>query len=103
MTRLNENKLKGLHTADELLSRKYGEKGSEGRNKFDSEARAYYCGVILRDRRNELKMTQQKLAEMTGTNRSYISRIEKGNTDISLSSFLRIISAMNLSMDLRAV
>ncbi len=103
MRQLDENKLKGLLTADELLCGKYGLPETESRKQFDSEARAYYCGIILRDRRRELRMTQQELADKTGTNRSYISRIEKGDTDIQLSSFLRIISAMNLSLELHAV
>ncbi len=103
MIQIDEKKLTKLHTANELLTVKYGEPGTESRKNFESEARAYYYGIILRDRRKELKMTQQELADKVGTKRSYISRVEKGRTDIQLSSFFRLISAMDLTMELRAI
>ena len=92
MIHFDENKLMQLHNADELLNEKYGEEGTE-----NEKAQAYYYGNILRDRRKELKMTQKELAEKTGTARSYIARIEKGETDIQLSSFLRIARALRMN------
>jgi transcriptional regulator with XRE-family HTH domain len=36
-------------------------------------------------------MTQQELAEKTGTRKSFISRIENGHSDIQLSTLYRLI------------
>lgn len=96
MRHFDEKKLAHLHTADELLDGKYGTPGTESRNDFEEKARAYYFGVILRDRRKELKMTQSELAQKTGTARSYIARVEKGETDMQLSSFLKIARALKI-------
>lgn len=96
MLRFDEEKLSKLHTASELLADKYGAPDTAGRREFDEKARAYYYGVILRDRRKELKMTQGELAEKAGTARSYIARIERGETDMQLSSFLRIAHALDM-------
>ncbi len=96
MIQLDENKLSKLHTASELLDSKYGKEGTESRKKFEEKAQSYYYGVILRNRRKELKMTQKELAEKVGTARSYIARIEKGETDIQLSSFLRISKVLRI-------
>lgn len=85
-----------LINSEGLLTAKYGAPGTESRREFDEKARAYYYGVILRDRRKELKMTQGELAEKTGTARSYIARIERGETDMQLSSFLRIAHALKI-------
>ena len=41
---------------------------------------------ILRNRRKELNLTQEELAEKVGKKRAYIARIEKGETDMQLSS-----------------
>ena len=57
---------------------------------------AWYYGEILRDRRKELRITQQELAEKVGTARSYIARVEKGETDIQISSFFRIARALGI-------
>jgi transcriptional regulator with XRE-family HTH domain len=43
-------------------------------------------------------MTQQQLADEVGMQRSYIARIEKGETDIQMSSFLRIASALGIQL-----
>lgn len=101
MIKLDEKKLARLHTAGELLDAKYGAPGTESRRAFEDEALSYYYGVILRDRRKELKMTQQQLADKVGTQRSYIARVERGQTDIQMSSFMRILSALNIGLELR--
>ena len=85
-----------LINSEDFLTSKYGAPGTESRRVFEEKARAYYYGVILRDRRKELKMTQGELAEKTGTARSYIARIERGETDMQLSSFLRIAHALKI-------
>ena len=103
MMKIDENKLASLHTATELLNAKYGKPGTRTRKDFDEKARAWYYGEILRDRRKQLKMTQQELANKAGTARSYIARVEKGETDIQLSSLFRIASAMDLAIEFRSI
>lgn len=97
MRQFDESKLSRLHTADELLDSKYGAEGTKSRADFEAKARAYYYGVVLRDRRKQLNMTQQELAEKTGTARSYVARVERGETDIQLSSLLRLADALKMS------
>lgn len=97
MRQFDENMLAGLHTADELLDSKYGSAGTESRAEFEAKAQAYYYGVVLRDRRKQLNMTQRELADKIGTARSYIARVERGETDMQLSSFLRIADALKIS------
>ncbi len=93
MMKIDESK---LTNAESVLTAKYGAPGTAPRKAFEEKAQAYYYGVILRDRRKELKMTQVELAQKVGTARSYIARIEKGETDIQLSSFLRIAHALKM-------
>lgn len=85
-----------LVDAETVLTDKYGAPRTESRREFEAKARAYYYGVILRDRRKELKMTQNELADKVGTARSYIARVERGETDMQLSSFLRIAQALRI-------
>ena len=96
MRKLDENKLAGLYTAGELLDNNYREVGTESRTTFHEKSIAWYYGEILRDRRKQLKITQQELAEKVGTARSYIARVEKGETDIQISSFFRIARALGI-------
>ncbi len=76
---------------EEILTKKYGKKGSEERDKYDSESLAFRLGVMLKEARNEAKMTQEELANKVGTKKSYISRVERGLSDIQLSSYYKLI------------
>ncbi len=82
---------KHLTTFDEHLSARYGAIGTEARTNFDIKAKAFAIGEIIRDARKEAKMTQEQLAERTGTNKSFISRIENGHSDIQLSTLYRLV------------
>lgn len=100
MIKLDENKLKRLHSANELLDREHGKRGTETRGEFEKEAIAYYYGEILKEKRKELKLTQEQLGEKTGLKRSYIAKIEKGETDMQISNFIRIAQALGLKLSL---
>ncbi|MBU4444997.1 helix-turn-helix transcriptional regulator, partial [bacterium] len=41
--------------------------------------------------RKEAQMTQEELAQKTGTRKSFISRIENGHSDIQLSTLYRLV------------
>nr|WP_288747553.1 helix-turn-helix transcriptional regulator [uncultured Phocaeicola sp.] len=53
---------------------------------------------ILRNRRKELNLTQEELAEKVGKKRAYIARIEKGETYMQLSSFISISQALGIKL-----
>ena len=75
---------------EDLLKEKYGEKGSPARDKFDADSLAFRLGVMLKEARQESKITQSQLAERTGTKKSYISRLENGKADIQVSTLYKI-------------
>jgi len=87
--------------AKDLIAERYGKKGSESREKFREEAYSYYFGEIIKNRRKELNMSQEKLAEAIGKKRPYISRIENGE-DIRISNLLLVANALDLSLQLTA-
>jgi ribosome-binding protein aMBF1 (putative translation factor) len=86
--------------ANELIAKRYGKKGTEEREKFREDAFSYYFGEIIKNRRKELHMTQENLAEKVGKKRPYISRIENGE-DIRLSNFSLLANALGLSIELK--
>lgn len=83
--------MKDIITFDEHLDNRYGEIGSEKRTEFEIKAKAFAIGEILREARKEAKMTQEQLAQKTGTRKSFISRIENGHSDIQLSTLYRLV------------
>lgn len=83
--------MKKITTFEEHLDKQYGKKGSAERDKFEADSIAFRLGEMLKEERKKAKLTQEELADKTGTKKSYISRIEAGKSDIQISTFYRII------------
>ncbi len=75
---------------DEHLDQRYGKIGTKKRTDFEIKAKAFAIGEVLKEERRLAAMTQEQLAEKTGTKKSFISRIENGHSDIQLSTLYRI-------------
>jgi DNA-binding XRE family transcriptional regulator len=83
--------MKNIVTFDEHLDQRYGKIGTLKRTEFEIKAKAFAIGEILREARKEAQMTQEQLAQKTGTRKSFISRIENGHSDIQLSTLYRLV------------
>ena len=83
--------MKNLTDFEDILKEKYGEKGTPLRDKYDADSLAFRLGVMLKEARKEAQITQQELARRTGTKKSYISRIERGQSDIQISTYYKLI------------
>ena len=83
--------MKKIKTFDQFLDEKYGKKGSSDRDKFDADSLAFRLGAMLKEARVEANLTQEELAQKTGTKKSYISRIERGLSDIQISTYYKLI------------
>ena len=94
---INRLKLSKLQTANEFLDEKYGKIGSETRDQFESETLLFIIGELLKEVRLNNNLTQQELAERTGLKRPYISKIEKGETDMQITNFFRVLYSLDLS------
>ena len=89
---------------DELIEVKYGKHGSATRDKFETDALAFRLGEMLKQARKDVGITQEELANRTGTKKSYISRIERGLSDIQMSTYYKLITTglgrqLNISIE----
>jgi DNA-binding XRE family transcriptional regulator len=48
-------------------------------------------GLLLKNSRKRYGLTQQEIADKSGTTRAYIARIEKGETDVQVDTLKRIV------------
>lgn len=83
--------MKNLTDFEELLIEKYGEKGTPERDLYEAESLAFRLGIMLKEARKTANLTQEELAERTGTKKSYISRIERGMSDIQISTYQKLV------------
>lgn len=85
-------KTKNLTTLSEFIDKKVGKKGTKKRDKFEADYEAFRLGVLIQQARQEKGLTQEQVAELSGTNKSYISKLEKDLKDVRFSTLQRIIT-----------
>lgn len=75
---------------DQLIELEHGKVGSESRNRYEENAQMFIISEMLKAARKEANLTQEQLAEKTGTKKSYISKLENAKGNIQLSTLIRI-------------
>lgn len=79
----------------------FGLAGTETRKNAERQAWEEYNAQVLLDARRSAGLTQEALAHRVGANKGYISRIERGITIPSISTFYKLAAAMGFSVELR--
>lgn len=85
-------KKSNIKTLDQFIEDEVGKKGTKKREKFEAGYEAFKLGVMIQQARKERGLTQEQLADQAGTNKSYISKLEKDLKDIRFSTLQRIIT-----------
>jgi DNA-binding XRE family transcriptional regulator len=83
-------KYKDIKNFDQLIDVEHGKIGTESRNTYEEKSQMFIISEMLKEARKDANITQEQLAERTGTKKSYISRIENGKGNIQLSTLIRI-------------
>nr|WP_294939318.1 helix-turn-helix transcriptional regulator [uncultured Flavobacterium sp.] len=83
-------KKKTITSFDALIEAEHGKLGTESRNTYEENSQMFIISEMLKEARKEAKLTQEQLAEKTGTKKSYISKLENGKGNIQLSTLIRI-------------
>jgi len=84
---------------DVILDKRFGKPGTPSRIEAEEKAYAFYTGQIIGDARKKAKITQAELARRIGSDRSYISRVESGQTEPKVSTLYRIMNALGYSIE----
>lgn len=54
-------------------------------------------GQLIRNKRTELKITQESLALQCGIDRSYMGRVERGEVNLTVEKLYEIASALEIN------
>ena len=70
----------------------------ETAGKFVHRPVKYLFGERLRHAREELKLSQEVLAEKAGLHRTYIGQVERGERNISIDNMERLAAAVKMPL-----
>lgn len=84
-------KNKNSKTLEEFKQKNYGKRGAKKRDQLEEGYEVFKIGALIHDTRKELGMTQEQLAEKTGSTKSYISKIENNVKEARISTLQKII------------
>jgi len=75
----------------EIKDSVYGEKGTERRDELDRDFESFKIGALLKEAREEKKMTQEQLGKRIDKKRPFISRIENNGSILTLKTLHDIV------------
>ncbi len=75
----------------EIKDTVYGKKGTERRDELERDFESFNIGLLLRNAREEKKLTQEQLGELIDKKRSYISRVENNGSNVTLKTLFAIV------------
>ena len=84
-------KNKNLTTLDAFKEKNYGKVGTKKRDELEAGYENFKIGTLIHNKRVELGMTQEQLAEKAGTTKSYISKIENNIKEARISTLQKIV------------
>ena len=76
---------------DEFKEKHYGKIGTKKRDELEAGYENFKVGAMLHVARLEKGLTQQELADKTGTTKSYISKIENNVKEVRISTLQKIV------------
>lgn len=80
------------YTFEDIKKEVYGETGTPRRDKIESELSTLRIGLQIRNAREAMKMTQSELAKKIGKERSFISKVEREGSNLTLSTLYDIVT-----------
>ena len=91
------------NSLDELINIECGPKGTPERDLFDAETQEFCVAQTLREERIRAGLTQQQLADMVGTKKAYISRVETGKQNLNLTTLFRLFECLGKKVAISVV
>ena len=92
-----------LTPIEDLITEDFGAVGTPQRDQFEMECDAFIIGEQLKEERRKAGLTQEELAERIGTKKSFISRVERGHTDIQLSTLVKLFHGLGRQVRVRVL
>ena len=91
------------YSLSEMEDKYIGKKGTKERDEYEYELRMDLLGQMIRTTRKEKKLTQEKLGELIGVNKSQISKLENNANNASIETIIRVFKALKAEINFNVI
>jgi DNA-binding XRE family transcriptional regulator len=86
----------GFVSHKDVVEKTYGKVGKTKRDDYEKELKMEVLGEFLRQVRRKKNYTQEQVAEIMGTDKTYISKIENNLKDTKLTTIRKYVEALKI-------
>lgn len=87
-----------FHNFEDLKDKYLGVQGTERRDQYEFDLKLDILGEMIKQTRKDRCLTQEELGEMIGVKKSEISKLEKNARNMTISTVLKIFSALKANV-----
>jgi len=91
------------YSLSEMEDKYVGEKGTKERDAYEYELRMDLLGQMIRTTRKEKKLTQEKLGELIGINKSQISKLENNANSATIETIIKVFKALKAEIKFNVI
>ena len=84
---------------DALKDKHLGKLGSEKRDRYEQQLEVEILAEQIRQLRKERKLTQEQLGQLIGVQRAQISKLENGQSNVTIGTILKLLSALEAQIN----
>jgi len=91
------------YSLSEMEDKYIGKKGTKERDEYEYELRMDLLGQMIRTTRKEKNLTQEKLGELIGVNKSQISKLENNANSATIETIIRVFKALKAEINFNVI
>ena len=91
------------YSLSEMENKYIGKKGTKERDEYEYELRMDLLGQMIRTTRKEKNLTQEKLGELIGVNKSQISKLENNANSATIETIIRVFKALKAEINFNVI
>ena len=88
-------------TIEEVKDDLIGKVGTVKRDAYELELRMDLIGEMIKKARKERNLTQSELGELIGVQKAQISRLEKGTSNVTIGTMLKVFEALKAKVNFK--
>ncbi len=84
---------------EELKERHLGKVGTQARDSYERELQIEFLAEEIKSLRKERNLTQEQLGNLLGVQRSQISKLENGMSNVTIGTVLKLMSVLKAQIN----